>query len=79
MIKLSNLFLLVAPSNCSEGKIRLVEGETDKEGDVQICHDGMWGYICGNNWTGEETRVLCQQLKYSTSCERLYFKETKEV
>ena len=76
---LSTLLHSVVQSGCTERDIRLVGGETDREGDVQICWQGVWGYVCGfsddsnyvSGWTDEEARVVCQQLNYSTSCERL--------
>ena len=61
----------VAQTDCKEGEVRLVGGETDREGDVQICHQGIWGYVCGSYWNYEEARVVCQQLNFSSSCERL--------
>ena len=72
-------FHFIAQTGCPEGEIRLVGGETDREGDVQICHNGVWGYICDFSilhhffyfieWNDEEARTVCQQLNYSTTCE----------
>ena len=64
------LHFVVAQTDCTEGEVRLVGGEINREGDVQICHNGTWGYTCGNQWNYQEARVLCQQLNFSTSCER---------
>ena len=58
-----------AQSGCTEGEVCLVGGKNEREGDVQICWQGMWGYVCSNYWYIEEARVLCQQLNYSSSCE----------
>ena len=61
----------IAQTGCTEGEVRLVGGETDREGDVQICRNGIWGYICGYffwDWADEEARTVCQQLNYSTTC-----------
>ena len=66
-----------AETDCAEGEVHLVGGETDREGDVQICHNGVWGYTCGFNFYYEEARVVCQQLNFSTSCERVLQKEIK--
>ena len=67
-----NLLNSIAQSGCTEGDIRLVGGATDREGDVQICRQGVWGYVCHDSWSENEARVICQQLNYSTSCERVY-------
>ena len=52
-----------------EGTFRLVGGQTDREGDVQICHHGVWGYVCGCEWDHKETSIACQQLNYSNTGE----------
>ena len=64
-------FIIIAQSGCTEGEVRLVVGETDREGDVQICHQGVWGYVCGYYWDYQEAKVLCQQLNYSSPREKL--------
>ena len=56
-------------SGCAEGEVRLVGGKNEREGDVQICRQGVWGYVCDYFWHPEEARVLCRQLNYSSSCE----------
>ena len=63
------LHYFVVQTGCTEGKIRLVGGKSDKEGDIQICHQGVWGYTCGYYWNSDLSRVVCQQLKFSTLCE----------
>ena len=67
----------VAHNDCTEGDVRLVGGENDREGDVQICHNGIWGYICGHYWDYQEAIVVCQQLNFSTSCEGVLQRKMK--
>ena len=74
MSNLSVLLHSIAQSSCTEGDVRLVGGKTDKEGDVQICWQGVWGYVCSeyfswyyySSWSSEEARIVCQKLNYSS-------------
>ena len=52
--------------NCTNGVIRLVKGETEYEGLVEICADGSWGYICPHSWRETEAMTTCRQLGYTT-------------
>ena len=52
-------------SNCTSGSIRLVDGSSDDEGHIEICLDGIWGYICGYSWVYFNAKVACRQLGYS--------------
>ena len=38
--------MLLDSTNCSHGDIKLTGGKSSNEGDVQICVNGAWGYIC---------------------------------
>ena len=52
--------------NCITGSIRLVGGETEAEGRLEMCINREWGTVCGHDqWTNESTAVVCRQLGYS--------------
>ena len=54
-----------APStdgSCTNGKIRLVGGDTKYEGRVELCYDGVWGSVCPNSWDSNDAKVVCRQL-----------------
>ena len=57
---------------CTEGDIRLVGGENQYEGTVEICYNGLWGMISDFNWGSSDARVACQQLKLPTDGKKLY-------
>ena len=61
------LILLYFCSGCPEGDIRLVEGNTNLEGHVEICKDNSWGLVCQNSWGTSDARVVCRQLGFSTT------------
>ena len=46
------------------GKIRLVGGETEQEGRVEICLNGLWGTIVHNGWGFNDAAVVCRSLGY---------------
>ena len=52
---------------CIQGKVRLVGGSGKYEGNVQVCINGTWGYVCDNKWGINNAKVVCSQLGYSKS------------
>uniref|UniRef100_T1JSH2 SRCR domain-containing protein n=3 Tax=Tetranychus urticae TaxID=32264 RepID=T1JSH2_TETUR len=49
----------------SEGRVRLVGGSSQHEGNVEIYHLGRWGSICDDEWDEKEASVICTSLGYS--------------
>ena len=47
---------------CSEGEIRLVNGNSEMEGRVEICLNDEWGTVCDQMWDDTDAGVVCQQL-----------------
>ena len=50
---------------CNETDIRLVDGETEREGRLEICINGVWGSVCNHGWDIKNARVVCRQLGYN--------------
>ena len=46
---------------CSSGDLRLVGGERESEGRVEICVEGFWGTVCDSGWSQREALVVCRQ------------------
>ena len=58
------LVLLILCTECHEGDIRLLGGQTDREGTVELCFSGSWVSVCDIGWSTEEARVVCRSLGY---------------
>uniref|UniRef100_A0A8D2IWS0 Neurotrypsin n=1 Tax=Varanus komodoensis TaxID=61221 RepID=A0A8D2IWS0_VARKO len=48
----------------TEGAIRLAGGRSPNEGRVEVYHNGVWGRVCDDGWTGINTQVACRQLGF---------------
>ena len=67
--KISNNIVITVP--CTTGELRLVRGNVQNEGRVEICIDNVWGTVCDDGWSSTDATVVCRQLGYSTQGQRL--------
>ena len=56
----------VTPSNCTEGNVRLAEGDSEYGGRVEVCINKAWGTVCLPGWGNQEARVVCNQIGATT-------------
>ena len=45
-----------------------MDGESDNEGKVEICIDGIWMTTEANYWSYSHAKIVCRQLGYYDNC-----------
>ena len=61
------IHVYILSATCSDGDLKLVGGDSEREGRLEVCFDQRWGTINADGWTETDTQVACRQLGYSTS------------
>lgn len=49
---------------CQTGEVRLVDGQEESEGRVEVCINGEWGTVCDDGWGSQEAQTVCRQLGF---------------
>ena len=44
--------------------VRLIGGENERKGRVEICYNGVSGTVCYYGWDEVDANVFCQQLGF---------------
>ena len=60
--KLCEIANQVTVNKCTNGDVRLVNGNKDNEGRVEYCYNGQWSPMCSlSTYTA---RLVCKELGY---------------
>ena len=59
---------ITSDATCEDGTVHLVGGSDVSRGRVEYCYEGTWYAVCASGWedNGEEARVICSTLGYSS-------------
>ena len=49
----------------SHGLVRLVNGNSEGEGRVEVFHSGQWGTVCDDHWSEIDANIVCQELGFT--------------
>lgn len=50
---------------CTNGDVRIVDGDRPGRGRLELCMNGQWGTICRTGFNRPDASVACRQLGFS--------------
>ena len=62
------LFPTAVYTGCTDWEVRLVGGEVETEGRVELCYNGTWWAVSDDNWDIGDAQVVCRHFGFPAKC-----------
>ena len=82
MATVGTLHFITVDCRGQEGVIRLFNGSSVSDGEVQYCLGSTWTPVCGDDWDESEAAVACRHLGFAgegMKCRITFSHEVKEI
>lgn len=71
MMEIYLLILYSDTTTCNTGDTRLIGGNTDREGRLELCFGGRWSTITDDGFSTFDAIVACRMMGYLDGCKSI--------